>query len=65
MMHGQKTLSPSVLSTFHYQVKNVSKGATTNIVADIPSETAFALATQRKQKRDKQHEINMPNSMPT
>ena len=33
--------------------------------APIPPETTFMLATQREVTGDKQHEINMPNVMPT
>ena len=34
------------------------------VIAHISQETAFALGTQRDQKGDKQHEIDMPNSYP-
>ena len=35
-----------------------------SIYAHIPPETTFAFGTQRKEKGDKQHEIDMPNTDP-
>ena len=33
--------------------------------AHVPPETTYALATQHEQKLDKQHEIDMPNAIPS